>query len=262
MNDGGGSITVQVHAAIAEIPQSAWDACAGDVNPSVSHAFLSALEDSGSTTPRTGWTPQHLSIAARDGTILGVVPLYAKTHSYGEYVFDYGWADAYERAGGRYYPKLISAVPFTPVPGPRLLLHSRRAERDARSPDCRDGRALQSPADLVRACDVPRAARCRGPNRSRLSAARWPTISLDEQWIPRLRRLSCCFEFAQTQSCQKGKTRGPRRRTRNRCADRQRSKAQALGCILSLLFSNIRSEVGSLTASNSFSLLSNSRKSA
>ena len=122
MNDAGIPITVHVHAAIAEIPKAAWDACAGDINPSVSYAFLSALEDSGSTTPRTGWTPQHLSIAAADGTILGVVPLYAKTHSYGEYVFDYGWADAYERAGGRYYPKLISAVPFTPVPGPRLLL--------------------------------------------------------------------------------------------------------------------------------------------
>ncbi len=123
MNDAGGPITVEVHTAIAEIPKSAWDACAGDINPSVSYAFLSALEDSGSTAPRTGWTPQHLSIAAPNGTILGVVPLYAKTHSYGEYVFDYGWADAYERAGGRYYPKLISAVPFTPVPGPRLLLH-------------------------------------------------------------------------------------------------------------------------------------------
>jgi predicted N-acyltransferase len=122
MNDAGSPITVQVHAAIAEIPAPAWEACAGGVNPSVSHAFLSALEDSGSTTTRTGWTPQHLSLAAPDGTILGVVPLYAKTHSYGEYVFDYGWADAFERAGGRYYPKLISAVPFTPVPGPRLLL--------------------------------------------------------------------------------------------------------------------------------------------
>jgi predicted N-acyltransferase len=123
MNDAGSPITVQVHAAIAEIPAPAWEACAGGVNPSVSHAFLSALEDSGSTTARTGWTPQHLSLSAPDGTILGVVPLYAKTHSYGEYVFDYGWADAFERAGGRYYPKLISAVPFTPVPGPRLLLH-------------------------------------------------------------------------------------------------------------------------------------------
>jgi uncharacterized protein len=123
MNDSGGSITVRVHGAIAEIPAAAWDACAGDVNPSVCYAFLSALEDSGSTTARTGWSPQHLSLAAADGTIVGVVPLYAKSHSYGEYVFDYGWADAYERAGGRYYPKLLSGVPFTPVPGPRLLLH-------------------------------------------------------------------------------------------------------------------------------------------
>ena len=122
MNDGGAAITVEVHTAIGEIPPAAWEACAGDINPSVSYAFLSALEDSGSTTTRTGWSPQHLSLAAPDGTIIGVVPLYAKTHSYGEYVFDYGWADAYERAGGRYYPKLISAVPFTPVPGPRLLV--------------------------------------------------------------------------------------------------------------------------------------------
>ncbi len=123
MNDGGNAITVRVHPAIAEIAAADWDACAGGVNPSVCYAFLSALEDSGSTATRSGWTPQHLSITGPDGTILGVVPLYAKTHSYGEYVFDYGWADAYERAGGRYYPKLLSAVPFTPVPGPRLLLH-------------------------------------------------------------------------------------------------------------------------------------------
>src|SRR5438552_17241737 len=123
MNDSGGTVTIRVHAAIAEIPGAAWDACAGDVNPTVSHAFLNAMEESGSTTTRTGWTPQHLSLAGPDGEIAGVVPLYAKTHSYGEYIFDYGWADAYERAGGRYYPKLLSAVPFTPVPGPRLLLH-------------------------------------------------------------------------------------------------------------------------------------------
>ena len=122
MNDSSRTVTVRVHAAIAEIPSAAWDACAGDVNPTVSHAFLNAMEESGSTTTRTGWTPQHLSLAGPDGEIAGVVPLYAKTHSYGEYIFDYGWADAYERAGGRYYPKLLSAVPFTPVPGPRLLL--------------------------------------------------------------------------------------------------------------------------------------------
>jgi uncharacterized protein len=124
MNDADAAISVRVHAAIAEIPAAAWDACAGEGNPSVCHAFLNALEESGSTTSRTGWMPQHLSIARPDGTIAAVVPLYAKTHSYGEYIFDYGWADAYERAGGRYYPKLLSAAPFTPIPGPRLMLRA------------------------------------------------------------------------------------------------------------------------------------------
>jgi uncharacterized protein len=122
MNDADGFITVNIHNAIVGIPPAEWDACAGDRNPSVSHTFLNALEESGSTTTRTGWTPQHLSLAGANGTVVGVVPLYAKTHSYGEYVFDYGWADAYERAGGRYYPKLLSAAPFTPVPGPRLMV--------------------------------------------------------------------------------------------------------------------------------------------
>ena len=131
MNDTSGIVTVRIHAGIAEIPTATWDACAGEINPTVSHAFLSALEESGSTTARTGWTPQHLSLAGPDGDVVGVVPLYAKTHSYGEYVFDYGWADAYERAGGRYYPKLLSGVPFTPVPGPRLMLRPG-APREAR----------------------------------------------------------------------------------------------------------------------------------
>ena len=123
MNDTDRTITVKVHSAITDIPAADWDVCAGDTNPTVSHAFLKALEESGSTTARTGWTPQHLSITGLGAAVAGVVPLYAKTHSYGEYIFDYGWADAFERAGGRYYPKLLSAVPFTPVPGPRLLLH-------------------------------------------------------------------------------------------------------------------------------------------
>jgi uncharacterized protein len=122
MNDVSGTVTVRVHASIAEIPAAAWDACAGEVNPTVSHAFLNALEESGSVSKRAGWTPLHLSVMGPDGEIAGVVPLYAKTHSYGEYIFDWGWADAFERAGRRYYPKLLSAVPFTPVPGPRLLV--------------------------------------------------------------------------------------------------------------------------------------------
>jgi predicted N-acyltransferase len=122
MNDTGDAVTLTVHPNIAEIPAAEWDACAGDINPTLSHAFLGAMEESGSATARSGWAPQHLSLADGGGRVVGIVPLYLKSHSYGEYVFDYGWADAYERAGGRYYPKALGAVPFTPVPGPRLLM--------------------------------------------------------------------------------------------------------------------------------------------
>ncbi len=86
---------------------------AGTGNPFVSYEFLSALEDSGSATSDTGWMPQHIALYGPDGKIEGCAPVYVKTHSYGEYVFDWGWADAYERAGGQYYPKLQCAVPFT-----------------------------------------------------------------------------------------------------------------------------------------------------
>ena len=122
MPDGSEAIAVRVVSRIAELPAAEWDLCAGP-NPFVSHAFLSALEESGSATRETGWLPQHLVVAGRDGRLMGAAPLYLKSHSYGEYVFDWGWADAYERAGGSYYPKLQACVPFTPVTGPRLLLH-------------------------------------------------------------------------------------------------------------------------------------------
>src|ERR1700751_5945026 len=92
-------------------------------NPFVSHAFFSAVERSGSAIARTGWGPRHL-IAKIDDRIAGIVPCYLKAHSQGEYVFDRGWADAYERAGGRYYPKLQCSVPFTPATGPRLLIRN------------------------------------------------------------------------------------------------------------------------------------------
>src|SRR4051794_6594710 len=121
MNDAGEPVTFRVHGAIKEIPAEAWDRCAGDVNPTVSHAFLDVLEESGSATARAGWAPQHIALADPSGRLIGAVPMYLKSHSYGEYVFDWGWGDAYERAGGRYYPKVLAAVPFTPVPGPRLL---------------------------------------------------------------------------------------------------------------------------------------------
>lgn len=101
-------------------------------NPFISHAFLSALESSGSATARTGWQPQHLLAEGVDGQVLAVAPCYLKSHSRGEYVFDAGWADAYERAGGSYYPKLQISVPFTPATGPRLLARPGPAERAAR----------------------------------------------------------------------------------------------------------------------------------
>jgi predicted N-acyltransferase len=143
-------ITLEALSSISQISASDWDACAtsgsdiGDIvtldtvassaprgaervtfaltyNPFISHAFLLALEKSNSACIRTGWAPRHL-VAKRGDTVIGVVPVYLKSHSQGEYVFDRGWADAYERAGGQYYPKLQASVPFTPATGPRLLV--------------------------------------------------------------------------------------------------------------------------------------------
>src|ERR1700738_2282547 len=143
-------ITLESLPSVSQIPAEDWDACANPAlppaglnsldtlasldtpsyscggstpryNPFVSHAFFSAVEASGSACARTGWGPRHL-LARRDGAVAGIVPCYLKSHSQGEYVFDRGWADAYERAGGRYYPKLQASVPFTPATGPRLLI--------------------------------------------------------------------------------------------------------------------------------------------
>src|ERR1700712_3802249 len=143
-------ITLEAVSSISQIAAPEWDACANPVpdrdsldsldtlapsgspeaapvgsrhpyNPFVSHAFFAALEASKSACARTGWGPRPL-LAKRDGKIAGIVPCYLKSHSQGEYVFDRGWADAYERAGGQYYPKLQASVPFTPATGPRLLI--------------------------------------------------------------------------------------------------------------------------------------------
>ena len=118
---GDDAVEAHVLTSIGAADPAEWDRCAGADNPFVRHAFLAALEESGSSTAETGWLPQHVVLKARDGGVLGAAPMYLKSHSYGEYVFDHGWADAFERAGGRYYPKLQVSVPFTPVTGPRLL---------------------------------------------------------------------------------------------------------------------------------------------
>ncbi|MEQ8603849.1 MAG: GNAT family N-acetyltransferase [Marivibrio sp.] len=121
MPDGEQTVTIEVCERLADVPKAEWDACAGAENPFVSHDFLSALEESRSVTAETGWLPQHLLMKGPDGRLQAAAICYLKGHSMGEYVFDYGWANAYERAGGRYYPKLLSAIPFTPVTGPRFL---------------------------------------------------------------------------------------------------------------------------------------------
>ncbi len=135
-------ITLETVASVTDIDAHDWDACATSLcapglpnatrnggaepalstyNPFVSHAFFAALESSQSACRDTGWAPRHL-IARQRGRVVGIVPCYLKSHSLGEYVFDRGWADAYHRAGGRYYPKLQVSVPFTPATGPRLLI--------------------------------------------------------------------------------------------------------------------------------------------
>jgi uncharacterized protein len=134
------SLKVKIATSLKAVPAEAWDACANppapsrvngsnggqlkhadSFNPFVSHAFLSALEESGCVSGRTGWGPAHVLVEDAAGGLVAAAPCYLKTHSQGEYVFDHGWADAFERAGGRYYPKLQVSAPFTPVTGPRLL---------------------------------------------------------------------------------------------------------------------------------------------
>ena len=127
-----GDVTIRIARSFEAIAPERWALLGGarrgadGYNPFASHAFLSSLEESGSATAETGWLGHHLLMEDADGTLLGAVPCYLKSHSRGEYVFDQGWADAFERAGGRYYPKLQSAFPFTPATGPRLMVAEGR----------------------------------------------------------------------------------------------------------------------------------------
>jgi predicted N-acyltransferase len=128
--ENGTAISIRLLNSINEVDATTWDACAAPeaadggraLNPFLTHRWLDAFEESGSAHWRQGWDPKHMLAEDADGALLGAMPLYAKSHSQGEYVFDHGWAQAFERAGGDYYPKLLSATPFTPVTGKRLLL--------------------------------------------------------------------------------------------------------------------------------------------
>lgn len=128
MSAVSGSRTLETVESLSDIGEQAWAGLQGGsktegnfYNPFVSYAFLSALEDSGSAEADTGWIGSHIVVRSAEGTLEAVLPAYLKMHSYGEYVFDHAWADAYERAGGRYYPKLQSSIPFTPASAPKLL---------------------------------------------------------------------------------------------------------------------------------------------
>lgn len=131
MPEPGGQLRVRIIESINAIDAAQWNACANPArlppgespdNPFLSHAFLLALEQSGSASEDSGWAPRHIVLEAPDGMLVGAIAMYLKSHSYGEYVFDHSWADAYHRAGGQYYPKLQVCVPFTPAPGRRILI--------------------------------------------------------------------------------------------------------------------------------------------
>jgi len=127
MADRESQLIARIAPGVGALDAKEWDGLAGTADPFLRHAFLSALEGSGSVGGDSGWTPAPIFIEGEGGAIAAAAPAYLKTHSQGEYVFDHGWAEAFERAGGRYYPKLQVAVPFTPVPGKRLLGPSRQA---------------------------------------------------------------------------------------------------------------------------------------
>jgi len=165
------ALAVRTVASLAEIAPEAWDACANPpgltaeggagerFNPFVAHAFLSALEESGSVGRRSGWTPAHVIVEDASGRLVATAPTYLKSHSQGEYVFDHAWADAYERAGGRYYPKLQIAAPFTPVTGRRLLIAADAPDGVAQAVVAGWREAVGASSIHVTFCDQPDAER-------------------------------------------------------------------------------------------------------
>ncbi len=156
------TFTATIHATTAAIPAAVWNSLVPSTNgkpdnPFLDHAFFLALEQSGCATGRTGWQPQHITIDDADGTPIGLMPLFLKSHSMGEYVFDHGWANALERAGGAYYPKLQCSVPFTPATAPKLLVPSGDANVEAALLAAAQQLAIQRDASSVHATFVPEA---------------------------------------------------------------------------------------------------------
>ena len=187
--------------SLSEIASQTWDALVPENQPFLRHAFLSALEDSGSVGPHSGWQPEHLLHIEGD-RLIAALPSYRKWHSYGEYVFDHAWADACERAGIDYYPKLLTAVPFSPVSGPRLLAASARgrfrtAEKPAGLPGNRT--ALQCPHQLHRPVHRRGLGRAAG-----LVAANRLSVPLAESRLSGFSGLPRRPQFAQAQADAQG----------------------------------------------------------
>ncbi|SFF73708.1 hypothetical protein SAMN05518801_10191 [Novosphingobium sp. CF614] len=153
-----GEFTARIHPSVGALPAGEWDALTSGDNPFVSHAFLAAMEESGSVGGRSGWRPVPIVIAGPDGRLAAALPAYLKDHSQGEYVFDHAWADAWHRAGGSYYPKLQIAVPFTPATGPRLLTRHRELALPllrAAETLCRDSGLSSAHATFIEPAQVP-----------------------------------------------------------------------------------------------------------
>ena len=216
-----GDLTARVFPGVSAVPSAAWDALAGPGNPFVSHAFLSVLEDSGSVGPGTGWNPSPIVIEDDRGTLLAALPAYLKGHSQGEYVFDHAWADAWHRAGGRYYPKLQIAVPFTPATGPRLLL----SDEVYAAPLLRaaENLCLQHELSSAHATFIEPAQR-KLFEQVRLAAAERHPVPLGKPRLPQLRRFPRGPFLPQAQGPAKG-TRQSAGRRGNQAPYRKRSAA-------------------------------------
>ena len=167
------SFTAEIAEATSKIDAVVWNSLVAatdpHANPFLDHAFLLALEESGCATRRTGWSPRHI-VLRQAGQVVGLMPLYEKTHSQGEYVFDHGWANAFEQAGGRYYPKLQSAVPFTPVTAPKLLTRTGSGAERTALLNAAETFAIERDISSIHATFIPEAD-------ARLAA--------DSQWLMR-----------------------------------------------------------------------------
>ena len=244
MADGSDALLARTVSSISDIDRDVWNALANPqgqpLNPFVAFEFLEALEQSGSVAPEAGWAPMHL-VLEDNGKIAGIAPLYAKGHSQGEYVFDHHWADAYERAGGRYYPKLICAAPFTPVPGPRLLAKTA-ADKSRLALALRQATQQMGASSLhvTFTTDEDQAA---------LSAAGFlPRMGEQFHWFNR--DYQCFDDFLNHLSSRKRKA--IRRERRDACAEgvtiRHLSGAEIrrapLGCLLDVLSGHRRPQMG------------------